>query len=148
MRATTWLCYHSAAEERQPRPALRRPPRPSEEGLIRITRRSTFRISSIASAAARSRCVRSTSDTAYPSPARWPSPHTASSARCAGIPRRKKLSERDDSPRIPENHISDHDLERYRLGMVGEEADLAPLRNNLLGCPRCVRTREQTTAFN
>ena len=81
--------------ERQPRP-----PRPSEELLIRTTRRSTCRTSSIACAAARNRSARSTSGTVQPRPARWPSPRIASSARCAGTLRRKTLSERYGLPRI------------------------------------------------
>jgi hypothetical protein len=36
------------------------------------------------------------------------------------------------------NHISDHDLERYHLGMVRDEAELAPLEEHLLSCPICV----------
>jgi hypothetical protein len=35
------------------------------------------------------------------------------------------------------NHISDHDLERYHLGMVKREAELAALEEHCLGCPEC-----------
>ena len=35
-------------------------------------------------------------------------------------------------------HITDHDLERYHLGMVTEEAELAALEEHLLACPACV----------
>ncbi len=35
-------------------------------------------------------------------------------------------------------HISDDDLERYYLGMITEEAELAPLEEHLLGCGECV----------
>jgi hypothetical protein len=31
-------------------------------------------------------------------------------------------------------HISDHDLERYYLGMVTAEEDLAPLEEHILAC--------------
>ena len=37
-----------------------------------------------------------------------------------------------DSP-----HISDHDLERYCLGMIVHETELAPLEEHLLACPSC-----------
>lgn len=35
-------------------------------------------------------------------------------------------------------HISDHDLERYYLGMVIDEAELAPLEEHLLWCHCCI----------
>jgi hypothetical protein len=35
------------------------------------------------------------------------------------------------------NHISDHDLERYYLGQVQNEAELAPLEEHLLCCASC-----------
>jgi len=40
------------------------------------------------------------------------------------------------------NHISDDDLERYYLGMVKEEAELASLEEHLLACPACVERAE------
>lgn len=40
------------------------------------------------------------------------------------------------------NHISDHNLERYYLGMVKDEAELAPLEEHLLACPACVERVE------
>jgi anti-sigma factor RsiW len=45
------------------------------------------------------------------------------------------------------NHISDHDLERYYLGMVREEAELAPLEEHLLACPACVARAEETQDY-
>ncbi len=36
------------------------------------------------------------------------------------------------------NHISDHDLERYSLGMVQDKAGMASLEEHLLACPACV----------
>jgi hypothetical protein len=39
-------------------------------------------------------------------------------------------------------HISDEDLERYYLGMVKEESELAPLEEHLLACPHCVARAE------
>ena len=31
-------------------------------------------------------------------------------------------------------HVTDHDLERYHLGMIVEEAELAALEEHLLAC--------------
>jgi len=36
-------------------------------------------------------------------------------------------------------HISDHDLERYHLGMVTAEDELALLEEHILGCPPCAQ---------
>jgi hypothetical protein len=40
-------------------------------------------------------------------------------------------------------HISDEDLERYYLGMVTDESELAPLEEHLLACPPCVKRAEE-----
>jgi hypothetical protein len=40
-------------------------------------------------------------------------------------------------------HISDEGLERYYLGMVTDESELAPLEEHLLACPACVRRAEE-----
>jgi hypothetical protein len=45
---------------------------------------------------------------------------------------------------IRSSHISDHDLERYYLGMVTDEKELAPLEEHLLWCSWCVERAEQT----
>jgi hypothetical protein len=45
------------------------------------------------------------------------------------------------------NHISDHDLERYYLGMVKDEAELASLEEHLLACPACVERAESTQDY-
>ena len=45
------------------------------------------------------------------------------------------------------NHISDHDLERYYLGMVKDEAELASLEEHLLACPACVERAESLQDF-
>jgi anti-sigma factor RsiW len=45
------------------------------------------------------------------------------------------------------DHISDHDLERYHLGMVIDEAELAPLEEHLLACPACAERAEENAAF-
>jgi hypothetical protein len=44
-------------------------------------------------------------------------------------------------------HISDHDLERYHLGMVEEESELAALEEHLLGCPSCAERAEESAAY-
>ena len=44
-------------------------------------------------------------------------------------------------------HISDHDLERYHLGMVVDEAELAPLEEHLLSCPKCVERAEEAADY-
>jgi hypothetical protein len=41
------------------------------------------------------------------------------------------------------NHLSDHDLERYHLGMVVDQAELAPLEEHYLGCPQCAERAEE-----
>ena len=48
--------------------------------------------------------------------------------------------------RLP-GHISDHDLERYYLGMVKEEAELAPLEEHLLWCGGCIDRGEATAQY-
>ena len=42
-------------------------------------------------------------------------------------------------------HVTDHDLERYHLGMIVEEAELAVLEEHLLACSACAE-RAQATA--
>jgi anti-sigma factor RsiW len=34
-------------------------------------------------------------------------------------------------------HLDDHDLERYYLGQIEDEEELANLEEHYLGCPRC-----------
>jgi anti-sigma factor RsiW len=45
------------------------------------------------------------------------------------------------------NHISDHDLERYYLGMVKDAVELAVLEEHLLTCPACVERAEFTQNY-
>jgi hypothetical protein len=40
-------------------------------------------------------------------------------------------------------HISDEDLERYYLGKVTDESELAPLEEHLLACSSCVKRAEE-----
>lgn len=39
---------------------------------------------------------------------------------------------------MPELHTTDHDLERYYLGMITDEGELAPVEEHLLWCAYCV----------
>ena len=45
------------------------------------------------------------------------------------------------------NHISDHDLERYYLGRVKDEVELASLEEHLLACPACAERAESTQDY-
>ena len=40
-------------------------------------------------------------------------------------------------------HISNEDLERYCLGWIKDEAELAPIEEHLLACSECVERAEQ-----
>jgi hypothetical protein len=44
-------------------------------------------------------------------------------------------------------HIDDHDLERYHLGMVTEELELARIEEHLLWCEDCVRRAEESADY-
>ena len=44
-------------------------------------------------------------------------------------------------------HISDHDLERHHLGMVVDEAELAPLEEHLLWCHSCVERAAESADY-
>ena len=45
------------------------------------------------------------------------------------------------------NHISDHDPERFHLGMVKDEAELAAIEEHLLACPKCVERAEESADY-
>ena len=45
------------------------------------------------------------------------------------------------------SHISEYDLERYCLGMVKDESELAPLEEHLLVCPVCIERAESTKKY-
>ena len=47
---------------------------------------------------------------------------------------------------MPIEHVSDHDLERYYLGMV-TEAELIALEEHLLWCHSCVARAEETQSY-
>jgi hypothetical protein len=40
------------------------------------------------------------------------------------------------------NHIEDADLERYSLGLVTNEVELAAIEQHLLWCPSCIDRAE------
>ena len=44
-------------------------------------------------------------------------------------------------------HISDDDLERFTLGTITDEAELAPLEEHLLVCGECIRRAEENEGF-
>ena len=43
-----------------------------------------------------------------------------------------------------EKHISEHDLERFVLGMVKDEAELELLEQHLLVCAECIDRADET----
>jgi hypothetical protein len=43
-----------------------------------------------------------------------------------------------------DGHISDRDLERFILGMVTDESELAPLEQHLLVCAECIDRAGET----
>jgi hypothetical protein len=48
---------------------------------------------------------------------------------------------------IKMHHISDHDLERYYLGQVREEIELAGLEEHLLWCASCHRRMAESGQY-
>lgn len=48
---------------------------------------------------------------------------------------------------IEDGHLSDHDLERYYLGMITEEAELALLEEHLLWCGSCQDRAEEIQGY-
>jgi hypothetical protein len=45
------------------------------------------------------------------------------------------------------SHIDDHDLERYHLGMVKDQSELAALEEHLLWCGACGDRAEATARY-
>jgi hypothetical protein len=45
------------------------------------------------------------------------------------------------------SHLCVHDLERYHLGMVQDEAELAVVEEHLLACPQCVGLAEEAADY-
>jgi len=44
-------------------------------------------------------------------------------------------------------HLTDHDLERYHLGMVLDESELAEIEEHFLGCPECAARAEEAAGY-
>jgi anti-sigma factor RsiW len=44
-------------------------------------------------------------------------------------------------------HLSDQDLERYHLGMVADELELAAIEEHYSACPECAKRAEQHAAY-
>lgn len=44
-------------------------------------------------------------------------------------------------------HLDDHDLERFHLGMIQDEAELAPFEEHLLSCAECAERAEATAEY-
>jgi hypothetical protein len=44
-------------------------------------------------------------------------------------------------------HVTDYDFERYHLGMVADEAELARIEEHYLGCPECAERAEQAADY-
>src|SRR5579864_9601126 len=44
-------------------------------------------------------------------------------------------------------HIDEHDLERYHLGMIEDEAELAPFEEHLLACAECAERAEEAAGY-
>ncbi len=45
------------------------------------------------------------------------------------------------------NHISDHDLERYHIGMVADKEELARIEEHYLACPECAERAEELAGY-
>jgi len=45
------------------------------------------------------------------------------------------------------DHLSDDDLERYHLGKLKDEAELAALEEHLLVCPTCLARAEEAAQY-
>lgn len=45
------------------------------------------------------------------------------------------------------NHLSNHDLERFHLGMLEGEGELASLEEHLLWCHSCVERAEESAQY-
>lgn len=48
---------------------------------------------------------------------------------------------------IGTDHISDHNLERYYLGMVKDDEELAIIEDHLLACPKWVERAEESEEY-
>jgi hypothetical protein len=48
---------------------------------------------------------------------------------------------------MSEEHIDDHDQERYYLGMVTEDGELSRLEEHILCCARCAERAEHVQRY-
>jgi hypothetical protein len=53
----------------------------------------------------------------------------------------------DSGQTMHDPHLSQHDLERYHLGMVKDESELAPLEEHILSCYHCARRAEEIADY-
>lgn len=44
-------------------------------------------------------------------------------------------------------HVSDHELECYHLGMISEESELAEIEEHVLSCPECAERAGQAAEY-
>ena len=54
---------------------------------------------------------------------------------------------RDSRLDLNAEHLSDHDLERYYLGTVTEEEELAPLEEHIIGCVWCAERADEAQDY-
>jgi len=54
---------------------------------------------------------------------------------------------RDSRLDLNAEHLSDHDLERYYLGTVTEEEELAPLEEHILSCAWCAERADEAQHY-
>jgi hypothetical protein len=65
----------------------------------------------------------------------------------AGAPARRSAKHPALTDAAQREHISDHELERYHLGMVKGEVELGPLEEHLLICSWCVERAMRVAAY-
>ena len=46
-----------------------------------------------------------------------------------------------------QKHLSDHDLERYTLGMVKDDSELAPVQEHILACGWCAERADEVQNY-
>ena len=61
-------------------------------------------------------------------------------------PSRKKM-QKVNPDRKNSEHRTDHDLERYHLGMIVDETELGPLEEHLLACSDCAERAKQPADY-
>ena len=48
---------------------------------------------------------------------------------------------------IRSGHLREHDLERYYLGMIADETELAGLEEHILSCNKCARQADEIADY-